>query len=244
MARPKKRSVTPEDISSASAFQQTYGDPLPARVDLLQETICALLNRMRRMDEETARQVAVFLRVLAARCAYWDKARSAPQDGLQVNQEWGEYRDLLCEIALGKKTKMTHCKQSVLEQGQLLDQYLEEHGEFARCRNLTTRLEWLARHEEAMRTLLTVIPCFCVYKDALEPTAADREVLSATLTRATLRNLILGMLHCTTPKQIGKIRKGPTAFTTDDLLFCPLDSAIRFPSFDEDLEDLSEIQYP
>lgn len=239
MARPKKTSITVEEVGGSEAFKETYGDPLPARVDLLQETVCALLNRIRRRDEKDARQVAVFLRVLAARAAYWNASRPTPQDGEAVNKEWGEYRDLLCEIALGRTTKAEHCRESILDQSRLLDKYLNDHEDFSKCRNLTTRLGWIVRHQEAMLSLLTVIPCFCIYKGALTPKPSHRKAMETMLTPATFRNIILGILHITVPGQIEKIRKGHGSFTTDELLFRPLDAVIGFPSFDDDPPNIS-----
>lgn len=234
MARPKKTPITLKEVGGAHAFKSTHGDPLPDRVDLLQETVCALLNRIRRRDEDEARQVATFVKVLAARAAYWKAYSQTPQEGEAINKEWGEYRDLLCEIALGKKTKVTHCRESILDQSRLLDHYLDDHGDFSTCRNLTTRLAWVACHQDAIFSLLTVIPCFCSYTGTLMPSPSHQKVMKTALKRAIFRNIILGELHYTTQGQIEKLRKGQTSFTSDKLLFRPLDAVIGFPSFDDD----------
>lgn len=234
MGRPKNISITPEEVGGVQAFKDTYGDPLPNRVELLQETVCALLNRMRRMDKETTRQVTVFVKVLAARAAYWNASRSTPQGGEEVIREWREYRDLLCEIALGEKTKFTHCRESILDQSRILDQYLMENRDYLKCRNLVTRLAWVAHHQNMMLSLLTVIPCFCSYKDTLTLDPSHKKAMAAAPKPAAFRDIILGMLHCTTNNQIVKIRKGPASFTTNELLFRPLDEVICFPDFDND----------
>jgi hypothetical protein len=234
MARPKKTSVTLQETASVDAFRHTHGDPLPARIDLLQELVCALLNRMQRMDAETLRQVAVFVRVLAARSAYWERARSTQhQDVIEVNREWKDYRKLLSEIALGKKTKLTHCGESVIDHGRLLDHYLAQHSDFSTCRNWVTTREWITKHEQAILDLLLPIPCFCSYGDALMPATFSKplkQAMSGRLTQGRFRDILLSLLHCTTHAQIAKIRKGASSFTTDKLLYRPLDAVLAFPS--------------
>lgn len=231
MARPKKTSSTPEATAGVDSFRQTYLDPLPTRVDLLQTIVLALLNRIRRMDAETVRQVSVFVRVLAARSAYWDSTRSTPQDGVEATREWHEYHDLLAEIALGKKTKMTHCPESVIEHRRLLDLYLGQHGDFSTCQNLLTTREWIAKHEDTILELLEPIPCFCSYGDALMPATLSRplkQALCGNLTPGRFRDILLALLHCTTPTQIQKICKCPTSFMNDE--FRHLEDVVTFPS--------------
>ena len=233
MARPKKTAVTPEAAASIDSFRKTHLDPLPTRVDLLQTIVLALLNRIRRMDAETVRHVGVFVRVLAARSAYWESARSTPQDGVEATREWDEYHDLLAEIALGKKTKFTHCRESVIDHRRLLDLYLADHGDFSTCRNLLTIRQWITKHEDAIIDLLLPIPCFCSYGAAIMPVTLDRQLkqdLSGNLTPGRFRDILLGMLHCTRHDQIAKICKGSTAFTTDELLYRHLDDVLTFPS--------------
>ncbi len=68
MARPKKAPFTACEAAGVAAFHHINGDPLPSRVDVLQEAICAVLNRFRSTDPETVRLVVLFLKILAARC--------------------------------------------------------------------------------------------------------------------------------------------------------------------------------
>lgn len=185
------------------------------------------------MDADTVRQVGVFVRVLAARAAHWERARSTPQDGIEATREWGEYHDLLAEIALGKKTKLTHCAEAVRDHRRLLDLYLAQHVDFSTCRNLLTTCEWITKHEDAIIDLLLPIPCFCSYGDALMPARLPpplRKDLNGNLTPGIFRDILLGLLHCTTHAQIAKICKGPTTYTTDELLYRPLDEVLTFPS--------------
>lgn len=235
MARPKKAPFTAHEAAGVAAFHHIHGDPLPRRADLLQETVCALLNRLKRTDPETARQAAVFLYVLAARSAYWDKQRATPHNAIDLHREWKEYRDLLCEIALGTKTKRTHCQETILDQGRVLDRYFERHADFFQCRNLATRQHWILKHEASMLARLTVMPCFCTYGEALLPATLPRRLRAALIAPCTtgkIRDLLLACLHSTTPVQIAKIRKGSHSFTSKALLYRPLDTVIGFPTFD------------
>ena len=80
--------------------------------------------------------------------------------------------------------------------------------------------------------LLLPIPCFCTYGLALMPTTLPRRLtraLGGNLTPGRLRDILLGLLHSTTPGMIAKIRKGPTAFTTAKLPYDLLD-VTTFPS--------------
>lgn len=63
MARPKKTPFTGCEAAGVAAFHHINGDPLPPRVDVLQEAICAVLNRFRSTDPETVRQVVLFLKI-------------------------------------------------------------------------------------------------------------------------------------------------------------------------------------
>ena len=50
MARPKKTPFTACEAVGVAAFHHINGDPLSSRVDVLQEAICAVLNRFRGTD--------------------------------------------------------------------------------------------------------------------------------------------------------------------------------------------------
>lgn len=220
MARPKKTSITPEAAASIDSFRQTYLEPYPARIDLLQTLVFRLLIRIGRMDAETAQQVGVFVRVLAAKSPYWGSTMSTPQEGFNPTREMGECLDLLDEISHGKKTKKTHCAEAVRDHRRLLDLYLAQHGDFSRCRNLLTIRKWITKHEDAIIDILRPIPCFCRYGDALMPAGLPEPLkkdLEGKLTPGMFRDILLGMLHCTSRSQIAKICKDPTAFTTDRL---------------------------
>lgn len=232
MSRPKKTPISPEQDAGIESFKSIYEYPLPAQVDLLQGTVSALLHRIKHMDKEAAQQVAVFVQVLAARAVYWEnRALSGRAD---IHRAWQDYRELLTEIALGKKTKNTHCVETIVPQGGLLDRYLEAHPEFSQCRNAVTRFAWITEHGPAIQDLLKPIPCFCFYAADLIPSTPDpwlKRVLKSQPTAAKMRDALLGLLHGTTHAQIASVRKQPASFPSDPYLFRTPDMYLFPPDF-------------
>lgn len=229
MARPKKTSIHPKDAALFEAYEQTCEDLLPDRVDLLTAVLSALLARIRRRDEKEADQIMVLIRAITARAAYFKKHR--------VNEEHGwatSYADLVREITLRRTTRSSHCRETISDQGMLLDRYLEEHPDFLRLNNASTRTGWIEKHAPAVNELLTTLPCFCRYDaDMFVETKFDdhglREVLvtpkwlkeftGSRVTAAKLRDAFLAMLHGIKIDEILQIRKKPGLLITEAPLF-------------------------
>lgn len=225
MARPKKRPIHPKEAALFEAYEETCQDLLPERDDLLSAIVAALLARIRHRDEREADQIMILIRAMTARAAYFKKQRVEEKHGWATS-----YRDLLREIYRRPTTRSTHCRETVIDQGVLLDRYLEEHPAFLRLNNTVTRIEWIEKHAPAVNELLIVFPCFCKYDaDMFIETKWDerglREVLAkqkwlneftkSRLTAAKLRDAFLAMLHGTQIDEIVQIRKKPGLLITE-----------------------------
>ncbi len=225
MARPKKRPIHPKEAALFEAYEETCQDLLPERDDLLSAIVAALLARIRRRDEREADQIMILIRAMTARAAYFKKQRVEEKHG------WASsYADLLREIVQRSTTRSTHCRETVIDQGVLLDRYLEEHPAFLRLNNTVTRIEWIEKHAPAVNELLIAFPCFCKYDaDMFIETKWDerglREVLAkqkwlngftkSRLTAAKLRDAFIAMLHGTRIDEIVQIRKKPGLLITE-----------------------------
>lgn len=234
MARPKKIRFLSEDRIASDFFNGLPEERLPGEIYLLQATVGALISRIRRMDEETSRQLAVFIELLASRWKVWSYWKAAKLPMRDPAREWKEHHDVLMEIALGKKTKRTHCKETLLIQSRMLDRHTAELSDFTKCRNLLTKKDWFAKKAPFVNSLLTVVPCFCNYDGKLiervrsslandglkevfvQPIWFDK-FLAKPLTKARVRNAWLAMLHVTTESGIEKIKKWPSSFTSHEI---------------------------
>lgn len=238
MARPKKRSIPPKEAALFEAYDKICDDPLPDRVDLLQAIICALLTRIRRKDEREANQLVVLLHAITARAEYWKNQPAKPKDPLDAwgpdHREWeASYTTLLREMCVGETRRSSHCMETIVDQGTLLDRYLEDHPEILKLRNSTMRMEWIVKHAPTINDLLIPFPCFCDYyekiivtdwvqdqlKDILVEPRWLKKFASNTLTTARLRDAFLAMLHGVTIAEIVQIKKKPGLLVTE----APLD---------------------
>ena len=213
---------------------------MPIDVDLLQATVSALIERISNKNEEEARQLDVYVELLGALADYWSKIPSNPLDSLKESRECSEYSVIIGAIAGGETTKQTHCKETIIIQGRILDRYLIEHSDFAICRNAQTRKDWLQKHASAINELITPVPCFCAYLDqfvtdnwTINPQIQEelKDVwvqpkwidgfLARVLTAARLRDAVLAMLHGTTVAQVLRVRAQRSPLTRESLPLFP-----------------------
>lgn len=233
MPRPRKKSVlTREEFCAFRAFGFVQDDHLPDNPDLLKDINTAFLNRLNLRSPAEARQLWVYLQLLAAHESDWSQ-RPTPT-GLRSGVEWQQYWErrttLLEEIVRGTVTKATHFPETVLMQQDVVDAYLNQHPTYRACQNAATRAAWLKEHEANLIGLLVRYPCFHDYGDALDLSRPLKNKLDEVLTPGKFRDLILAIVHNTTPVQIAKIRKqGSRSTIVDNRLFRPLEEVTALP---------------
>lgn len=231
MARPRKGRFRSDDITILNFFNGLPEEQLPREVYLLQATVGALIKRIRLMNEETARQLDVFITQLAVRATVWRKRKSKSWERSDASEEWRDYCEILEEIALGKTSRRTHCKETVILQGRWLDRYLSGHyslpgnSDFMKCRNSDSRRKWILNHANVLNDILSLMPCFCYYKGKIvekrgskalfvEPHWLKSFLNKGVWTPVLVREAWLAMLHGTTMNEIAQIRKGPSSFSS------------------------------
>jgi hypothetical protein len=235
MARPNKTGKSNKEEAVIGALRDAADRrwPLmPTNVETLQATVDALLERIGRKNEEEAWQLGVYIELLGALDAYWSTIPSNPLDTLRATRECSEISVMIDAISRGESTKQTHCKETIILQGRILDRYLDEHSDFVICRNAQARKDWLQKHASAIDELITPVPCFCSYLDkfvtdnwTINPHSQEKlkdvwvqpkwidGFLARVLTAARLRDALLAMLHGTTVAQVMKIKTQPSLFT-------------------------------